>query len=232
MGATIISNVSLLFLRLPPRFLVVSAFFPCQCSITHHTHSHHSSDHQNTMRLITIGLSAAALLVISKVQAQDPAPASGPIKVVAVDSVGDQLISSESLKTMDASIFPSAGEIESRVNIVNAFAVQADAPAVTEQPSSKDDKDKKGGDSGKKNGNVDTMSGKETNPSSGQPSRGKDGSSHNKSHSHAHSTHSTCSTDIPITPNWNMAIIRRVSLLPRLGTPIFCTRSKGRRKTL
>ncbi|KAG0204068.1 hypothetical protein BGX28_003879 [Mortierella sp. GBA30] len=84
------------------------------------------------MRLVTIGLGACALLALSSTQAQDVvAPATAPINAAAVDAAiaaGDETISIEGLKNMDASIFPSLKELESRVKVFNAFAAKATAP--------------------------------------------------------------------------------------------------------
>ncbi|KAI8597596.1 hypothetical protein EDD21DRAFT_357123, partial [Dissophora ornata] len=94
------------------------------------------------MRLITIGLSAAAILVLSKVRAQDVAPDVGPNNAAAVDTAGDDLISAEGLKGMDNSVFPSLDELAARATTFAAFAadVAEKAPTVVQPEKTQQDK--------------------------------------------------------------------------------------------
>ncbi|KAF9372902.1 hypothetical protein CPB97_000925, partial [Podila verticillata] len=68
------------------------------------------------MRLITIGLGACALYALSVAQAENAPAAPAP---------AGNSISSDGLKTIDPSAYPSLKELEARVGIFNDFAANS-----------------------------------------------------------------------------------------------------------
>ncbi|KAF9898194.1 hypothetical protein BX616_004361, partial [Lobosporangium transversale] len=79
------------------------------------------------MRIFSISLSVAIALFLSQVQAQDVPANDAPINAASVDAAGDELVSLEGLKQMDKSIFPSAEELESRINLFQVYASDSGA---------------------------------------------------------------------------------------------------------